>query len=504
MRKTTRFLLILLALAMIFSTFAACATEDDDVTESSNEDGTVASGKGSGGGEQNPDDPWADWPRDENGYLMDTLPENMNFEDEFLFYVAENQKWHIWADEKAADPLGHAMYACNETVAERLGIELKWDGQRCFSGTEKTNFCKYIETDISSGHEIDGVMSYNLVPYRLANKGLCVNLAETEHIDLEMPWWPEEFLSNMLYKDQIYALVNSHGIGTTTNLSCIFFNNDLLDAKKLESPYDLVEKNEWTIATLKSLIKDTYEDRNQDGSEGYEDVYGLCTSTAARITCWYYGVGIRFSNLDDNGDLVLNTDVEGVTNKLEAVVDLFSTKDSMVADKEQHLMFKEERAYFYLSTLATCLNMVNNNVAINYGVAPNPKLNSEQSRYYTHLPNTHDAWFIPVGVKDEACSSAFIECMASEAYRQVDEVFYETNIKLRYAPDERLAKMYDLVRSSITFDFAYIYKEVTGADIDNNVIKCIQYPEQYKWATVWAGIKDKVETNFQSVLDTYQ
>jgi hypothetical protein len=307
----------------------------------------------------------------------------------------------------------------------------------------------------------------------------------------------------MMYKDQIFALVDNASKGTLTNLSAVFFNNTMLENKGIESPYDLYDRNEWTLAKLKELTTDTYEDKNADGKrDAAGDVFGVMTSTGARITCWYYGAGIRFSNME-NGELVLVDDVEYITNRITAITDLFGTNDNMLTDSKQFVAFNEERVYFYLCVLSQCTNMVNNNLDIDYGVAPNPKFDSAQDRYYTHIPNTHDAWFFPKGVKDADCSSAFIEAMASESYRQVNYVFFETNLKVRYAPDERLAGMYDMIRDSITFDFCYIYKEVTGTNLDSELVACIKNPTSYNWATKWAGIKDAVKTQFDDILAIY-
>ncbi|MBQ8439146.1 MAG: hypothetical protein IJX19_00660 [Clostridia bacterium] len=504
-KKLTRLLLILLALAMVLSAFAACATEDEGDSAATDGDGDGASTTPIDDGIQH-GGKWDGWALDENGYIKDTLPENMDFGDEFVILADSSQQKHFYATEEDSAPLQQAIYSRNTTVDERLGITTIWKLEPCGS-SKQTAFRQLCETDIQTSHEYGCVVSYNLTPYAMANKGYLYNLKDTTNLNLEAPWWPEEYLSSMLYKNQIYALVDNASYGTVTNLSCIFFNNDLLEAKKIESPYDLVEKNEWTIPKLKELIKDTYEDKNGNGSaEGGTggDIYGLVTSTAARITGWYYGAGLRFSNINEQGELVFNNDVEDTTRRIEAIVDLFSSNDSLVNEpKSQYTMFKEELAYFYLSSVTLATNMVNNGIEIDYGVAPNPKLDSAQSRYYTHIPNTHEAWYMLTGTKDEECSSAFIEAMASEAYRQINPVFFETNLKVRYAPDEKLAKMYDLIRESITFDFVYLYKEVIGSDIDNGIRGCIQTPESKQWATVWAGIKDQVNNNFQTILDVY-
>ena len=498
---------------MVMSTFAACATEDDyvpgDATDASGDDNGTGN---AAGGEGDPNDPWYDWPRDPNGYIIDTLPEDMNFEDP-RFYVlsADHQKSHYWAEAEDVAPVAQAIYKRNTTVEERLGITIEWDHQPCSSSgaAQKNAFVARAEADVTAGNEYDCVVSYNLLPYRLANKGLAVNLKDdSNNINLEMPWWPQEFLGNLLYKDQIFALVDNASVGTLTNLSCIFFNNTMLENKGIESPYGLVKSNDWTIPKLKELIKDTYEDVDGDGQRDGGtggDIFGLCTSTAARITSWYYGAGLHFGNLNENGELTLNTDMANIESTIAAIVDLFSTEDSLVNEPDkQYIMFREERAYFYLSVVSMCTDMVNNNISIDYGVAPNPKLNSDQSRYYTHVPNTHEAWYLIKGTKDLDCSTAFIEAMASEAYRQVNAVFFEDTIKLRYAPGEELADMYDLIRESITFDFVYVWKDVIGGDIDTGIRKCIQTPESNNWASTWKSVEGKVTTNFQTILDAYE
>ena len=508
--KLTRLLLVLLSLVMVLSAFAACSTEDEGAAASSEEGG----GTGEGGGEQIDDGTqqggkWDGWALDENGYIMDRLPENMNFGGEFVFLADNDQKSHFYATAEDTAPVKKALYARNTTVEERLGITVVWKLES--AGSKYTAFNQLCETDIQGGKEYDCVLAYNLAPYPLASKGYLLNLNDTTYIDLEAPWWPEEFLQNMLYKDQIYALVDNASVGTITNMSCIFFNNTLLNDKGIESPYDLVKANNWTIPKLKELIKDTYYDKNGDGkAQGGTggDIYGLVTSTNARLTCWYYGAGLRFTSVNSAGDLVFNTDVEDATRKIDAIVDMFSTEDSLVTEPaSQYVMFKEELAYFYLSSVTLASNMVNNDINIDYGVVPNPKLNSEQDRYYTHCPNSHEAWYLLSSTQDADVSSAFIEAMASESYRQVNPVFFETNLKIRYAPDENLAQMYDLIRESITFDFAYLYKSTIGQgltdDVDKCIRNCIASPETNQWATLWAGMKDTVAINFQSLLDIY-
>ena len=111
---------------------------------------------------------------------------------------------------------------------------------------------------------------------------------------------------------------------------------------------------------------------------------------------------------------------------------------------------------------------------------------------------------ISSGVKDQDCSSAFVECMASEAYRQINEAYFENNLKLRLAPDERLAPMYDLIRESISFDFLYVYKNILTENCDTWIQNCIRQPEKYKWATQWASIGSSVTNDFNNIVAMYE
>ena len=140
---------------------------------------------------------------------------------------------------------------------------------------------------------------------------------------------------------------------------------------------------------------------------------------------------------------------------------------------------------------------------INYGIVPIPKGSQSQERYYTHLSNTHDAWCIPLNVRDMDSSSAVIECMAYESYRHVNPVYYDACIKLRYASDERLGKMYDLMRDSITFDFFYLFGGTFKVFPITPMRNCCQDPEKYSWSSIWQSNAEMWTGEFNQIVELY-
>ncbi len=481
--NTSRILVLALCLSMLLGLFAACAKTDGpaDTTAAT----TVS-------------------PLGPDGYIPDKVPDGLNFGMTFQIFAWENQIARLRPEEGATDNVSVATVLRNETIEERLGITLEWKTQMGYSSADKASFALAIENDTKNDRSYDLVVAYNRVPYRLSYKGILANLANTKYIDLTSPWWPQEYLKNMIYKDAIYALVDNASVATLSNLSCMFFNNTMLEAKKIGSPYDLVENNQWTLASLRELIKDTYEDTNNNDRKDSGDTFGVITSTYARVTSWYYGAGIRLSQVNEDGSMsLMGGDTEHISKVIAAIGDLFVTNDGLINGDAQFAVFESNRAYFCLNILAQAKHIAMNEINMDYGVVPVPKYTSDQPRYYTHVPNTHDAWCITYNARNMDCSSAVLELMASESYRKVNKVFYEQNVKHRYAPDERLAGMYDLIRESIVFDFVYIHAESSlGSDCDNELRACIKDPNK-SWVDSWSRIGGSVQGKFDALVQAY-
>jgi hypothetical protein len=187
----------------------------------------------------------------------------------------------------------------------------------------------------------------------------------------------------------------------------------------------------------------------------------------------------------------------------------FYTDDTMLWDaptyggKAQDIMFRNERAYFYSTGVFVTEEIKRDESTFEYGVVPMPKLNSQQDRYYTHLSNTYDTWCVSFNASDMDVSSAVLECMASEAYRQIGPTYFDTYVKLRYASNEKLGPMYDLVRDSVTFDLIYLYSVAYTTNPKDSLKSCITNPAQNSWSSIYATNKDVWDGAFAQIVATY-
>lgn len=481
-----RFLLLMLSLLMILPILASCQTTDDDETAST--EATDDQGSGNASSEE---------------LIPDNLPEDLKFDATMEILGSQGQAYHYMSEGLSEDVINNVIYNRNATVEDRLGLELKFILEPG-SFAEKDSFMTLVEAKNDSGLPYDAIICYNLLPYAMAMKGLCDNLYDTSYIDLEAPWWPQSYLKTGVYEDQIFGLVESCSYGTLEKMICTFFNEDLVEEHKIESPYDLVEKNEWTFEKVLSMTKDTYQDKNNNEAKDAGDFYGFVAGgTSPMLDSWFFALGYRYSQINGDGDLELLLGKPEVDDFFATFNQAFTSNDNLLYDLAGHKKtFLAENAIFYNTVVGMTTDL--KDTTINYGVVPTPKATVAQD-YYTHLGNTHDAWCVPVGVKNMDCSSAMIECMASESYRQTNPVYFESQLKLRLAQDERIADMYDLIREKISFDFCYLYAAAfTDQTRPNYLIsQCITNPTKKNWSSVWGSNKTVVEERFNYIVNSY-
>ena len=486
-----RLFCLLLALCTLCATFAACAAEDDNTQATSSSKATEESGEETVEGA----------PTDDQGFLiLESVPEDFKLDGTFTILGWGDGKQH-YREEMGDDEVGNAIYRRGLAVEERLGVDLQWSFTPG-NWDHKHEYIQKVKSTSDAGTAYDALVCYNLVPYALAVQGLAQNLYDTEYIDLTAPWWPSVYLGEALYNETIFGLVESCAYPTLRQMTGVFFNNDLIEDKGVRSPYDMVAANEWTLENMMTALKGVYEDRNHDGKKDVDDFYGVSTGNAAQIDSWFYGTGYRWSDFDGEGNLLLLAGDDSIIEFTNRMAEAFSQDAFYPVDSKHGNLFKESRAIMYLG----CVSLVETTFKgeeIKYGIAPMPKGSSEQEHYYTHLSNTHDAWCIPLNARDNDNSSAVIECMAYESYRQVDPVYYDSCIKLRYAPDERLGEMYDLMRESITFDFFYLFGASFSYFPITPMRNCCQWPEKHSWASIWQQYSDPWTTEFNNMAALY-
>lgn len=126
-------------------------------------------------------------------------------------------------------------------------------------------------------------------------------------------------------------------------------------------------------------------------------------------------------------------------------------------------------------------------ITFSYGILPYPKYT--ESEEYRSEQLTPLYVMIPVTAQDKDVSSAVIEAVSSEAYKTQIAEYCETALKVRYSQNENVARMFDLIRESVSFDAGRVsglslgYPEIDWKDAINK--------KNVNWASEMAKKRDR-------------
>ncbi len=452
-----KIVLLIVVLSMMLSLFA-CQKDNVGDGESNSQSADVG---GNGGGDINLDDDQATSDDPYVKYEKDDLPEDLNYNEyDFTILCDREQYGKSFADTYTGDVINSALFERMATVESRLNVKL--DVVR--EAGAYSNMGTFAQKLSLAGSDFDLVLSYNLTPATMASQGLIRDIKSTQYINFDKPWWSKELLQNVTINDKVYFTADNSSWNNIRNMLGLFVDKELFLANHsdmtIDDLYDLVENDQWTMAKMFELVKDT---RDDDGLTGDTDgdIYGLSLGHPNWIEAFYYGAGFKTLSANEAGEWSFEIGSQSSINFVDWFVSEYHGNESVKTnDPTQYDLFKNSRSMFYVSALS----MVEQKLTQEFTVLPIPMYDIEQGGYKTHFSNTYDMYSIPTAATDPNRSAAVLECLASEAYRRIGPAYFDVYLKKQNASDARLPKMYDIIREGIVFDMGYIF----GSQLDMN------------------------------------
>ncbi|MGM9641750.1 MAG: ABC transporter substrate-binding protein [Eubacteriales bacterium] len=462
MKLYARLIAMLCALVMLVAAFAACA-----------ETGT---GNTTTGGAETVD-PGETGPatHDKDGYLLDDLPENLNYKQEtvtILYWIdAERAEFDILEEEADGDMVKDAIYKRNITTEDRLGVTFEWIGQKGNSGNRGA-FTNYVGNALSGGTYYDIIATYSRTAGMLLVNGYIqdLNKIENSYINTDKPWYPKTMLDACSIRDSLYFVSGDISTNVLHFMYAVYYNLDMFKDLQLDDPIAKVDNKTWTLDEMINLTKDIYVDLDQDGSESVGDRYGF-TATYYHLDALYTGSGLTLVEQDTDDILKISDDFFGTTtvDLVDKLGAWFKTGDTYVNPQggnkgDYAAPFEDGNALFCLNRVYMADNEYDQgalrNADFEYGILPVPLYNEEQDNYITVVGNPFTLWCVMEKAKDPSMSTAVIECFGSEGYRKTSPALFENNMKYRYTPDDAgkgdSARMFDIIRETIFFDLGRI------------------------------------------------
>ena len=444
MKKSIRLLSALFVFALVLSAFASCAE-----TQSADETTVDPSGTASAIVESTAFE-------ETTVYEPDDLKEKYDFNETVTFFIWSDHRMREYYAEDSGDNIDIAIYNRNLKVEDRLGIEIKFVEEKGSLDFYK-NWNQKIENDWMSDNAYDVYSGYSRAIPLLAIKGLTANLLEYDDFNVEKPWWPEALITECTIKEKLYFCSGDIATSLLWYMDAILYNKALYESYYLGSatPMDMVDNDEWTLDKLISLSKDIYVP-SPDGVAENSD-YGMSVYETD-IDAFQIGAGIISLEKTEDGGLRISEawDSQRCAELCETVGNFL--KNSGVYhgdDKESRSVFFNEHSIFHLDRVLIVAGQDNTDtgkVEFEYGIVPVPKYDLSQSTYKTNLGNSFSLYAINSNSKKASVAATTLEAMASENYRSVTPAVFEVAMKVRYSSDAQSSRMYDILRSTVSFD----------------------------------------------------
>ncbi len=479
MKLTVRFLCLALITAMLLSAIA-CGNSDqgnsDTTTTASTENGVTTSQSDAADSGTTGESTSSAAPTekvDANGYILDDLDPSLNYGDKAFHILAwEHSLPEFAMEEQTGNVIDNAVYTRNANTEDRLGVDLQFTIIKGNSSAFQ-EFCQEVAKSVNAG---DG--SYDAIGCYLRSAGvmtlqhLLVDMLEVNHLDFDKPWWSDSLLELNTINNRLYFI--SGDIATTLLYQMMFmiYNNDLGEANKLTNPQEIAMEGKWTQEMLLTMSTDIYADLDNDGKKSEGDQFGLFSISHPNLDIFYMGADLHYVTPTESGDLILSPDVLG--EKAMSIIDKFNDlyytgNDGFYASKVSSTSIYGQGNSLFYNITGQLLSQNFRASDMNYSILPAPKYDEQQQDYLTAVAFTHTMYCIPIDAKDTAMSGAVLECMASEAYRNVTPALFETAFKYQYSNSQYDADMFEIVRDNVVFDICRPFFDSMGGDSSSPV-----------------------------------
>ena len=400
-------------------------------------------------------------------YEEDELPDNLDFEGTTITILSPSGGKlgsDITVEDLNSDVVNDSIYNRELFVEDRLGIELE--------NFVSSSFVEEVKKQATSGDDTFQIWAgstYGFSAYTFSSYFL--DLTEIEYIDLEKPWWSENFIKEASIGDSLYFATGSITLSLLRNLFAVYFNKDLAkdyahkdEFADLENIYDIVESGDWTFDKFYALSSILYEDLNGNSEKDAEDKYGLGIHSYSLDTIWS-SFDLNVLSPTNDGWFEMDINTEKMYDALEKACNLVHETEGCLRVDEGALStsFANGTILFAVDYLSSVESASIRNMTTEYGLIPFPKYDENQENYYSYPYDEYMSFAIPFTNPSPDVAGAVLEALASYSYRETIPAYLNLALKGKYMNDPQSRTMVDYIVNGFTLETSWIYIFTIGS-----------------------------------------
>ena len=480
-----RILVLLLAVMMVLPLFVACnsgagntndttdpnvttekpeVTTDPTITDDTDPSGSVEPGTTAPPVTTLPTgDGTSDVPVEKFNYEVTTLSHRGAWESyDIVGYEAVNLEARKNANIAAA------IKNRNDKMEENYGVT--------FHNVQESDLILPIRKDeMTNKHQYDIILPNLSEAGELAQRGLLIPIQELEYCETDQAWYNQRALHDLAINGLNFFFFSDITVVDLDAIWVYFFNYDVLEKYQLELPYKLLADGDWTLDTMLEMCEIVTD---KDAATMTKENYWGLAGHDFNVTAFYVGSGEKIAVADNSGKISLTMNSSRVTDVITASLKfrpywirypLYSSKYSgdypgaadrfgfVDGDNYPQIVecFTTGHTLFMGEVLSTLAELSNHD--IQSGVLPVPKLNKEQTEYYSTTTNSATAMAVPVTTKDTRRISIIIEAWAYESSKTLLPTYKENCMKGVFSQDLVTPEVLDEIFASASYDMGIYY-----------------------------------------------
>jgi len=362
-------------------------------------------------------------------------------------------------EELTGDVMNDAYYLRNSLMEERYNIKLE--------GIRSDDITGLFSRTVRAGlDEYDAVAPRLMNAGTFAARGYGLNVLDTI-LTLDAPWWDQNIITDMSIAGRAYVIAGDLFIKHYDGIAMLMFNKKILSDLQLDSPYNLVNNNQWTFDNFNQMVKQGTRDLTGDGVMSRWDQYGFNTQLDF-MTSMLNAAGERIIS-KDNDDLPFFTGYsDKIISFMDKLLEIYADdtycrhrhgydRDGGGGQPVHLWIFPEGRALFYWG-FPRFIELGLRDMEDDFGIVPIPKWDSEQGRYYATLNNWHAyTYMMPVTISDIDRNAYILDAMSYHGRQIIRPAYYDICLQRKHTRDEESSAMLDIIFNSTVYDLGTVF-----------------------------------------------
>ena len=472
MKHVFRILCLLLILSMMSLVLIACGDEGPNTSNDSADTANSSNPASGNNAESGTGDP-----SEEVGFRL----EKQNFNGTTIKFLTDKAsdyyQWEVSPSELAeGDRVNNAFYNRARLIEQEYGLELVQEYAESQNDVVQ-QARDYITTGLDEYQVYVAGMIY--LSQMVADE-LFLDISSIDsnnYIDLSKPYWDQSIVRDLTVLGSTYFITGDALVTDDDATWAIFFNKDIAenyhvaDKYGVESLYDLVHEDRWTLDVMFEIMQEVKTDAGDSGMAWGPDTPDTWGLIAQCYDSYAFTVGAGQTLMRNDGtEIIITAGDQSNINAFAKVFDMLTATDfTAIAEStgrgssdyygDMTSMFANGKGLFMPNKIATISDPALRDANIRYGLLPMPKYDDQQENYTTTVTVYWcSAFAIPITNSEKLDATCYaLEALAYYGMEQVTPEYYEHTLKDRRLEDTESMEMLDLIFRNRTYDMGAVF-----------------------------------------------